>query len=64
MSERSGLRRDKAFKLKISLKLFLCYLLIFSNQVEQWLNDKFMAGLIGPNTLVAEMLNVRFQKNM
>ena len=57
MSERSGLRRDKALAITM-LRI------TFSNQVEQWLNDKFMAGLIGPNTLVAEMLNVRFQKNM
>jgi hypothetical protein len=34
-----------------------------SLQIENWLNEKYVGGMIANNTLLAEMLNMRFHKN-
>ena len=37
---------------------------IFSQKIETWLWEKKQNGYIGPQTLMAEMLDVRFQNGI
>ena len=37
---------------------------IFSQKIEAWLWEKKQNGYIGPQTLMAEMLDVRFQNGI